>query len=316
MGIDFGKRHVRAIVRDVAGSNEAMDEVCEIDVPHESERSLAAAVDLARKVLAEAQFEPDDLVGLFVGVPAPIDFHGRIDPSNGMPDWRGKPADKLKRELQWATEFRAVNDADLGAIAELEWGAARGYANAIYLKWSSGIGGGLIVNGRLIRGADGYAGEIGHALVPDLADLASPVQCENCGLFGCIESVAGGDAIIKQFADLNTLEDVVRAAREGVESDCAKALDAAAEHVGQTLGPIISTLNPEILVVGGAFSREEGDYSLITNGLVRGLKKTAFPPSLQSFEIDIGEQTGKAAALGGVALALREHLRQFLFARL
>jgi predicted NBD/HSP70 family sugar kinase len=310
MGIDFGKGHVRVAVRDVAGGKEWIrgTEEGEIDVPNESEKSLTRAAELAKEVLEKAGFSPNDLVGAFIGIPAPVDSQGRIAQHTGMPDWRGQqPADELKSRLLWDAPMDTANDASLGAIAELEWGAARGYSNVIYLKWSTGIGGGLIVEGQLVRGADNLAGEIGDVPVPGLAALTSDPSAEG------LHSVASGAVI----AGSGRLDHMVAEARAEIATGPHRqALKTAAEYVGRALGPIVSALNPEILVVGGAFSRQEGDYNLIADALRRGLRSTTYPASLESLKIDIGTQTGKAAALGGVALVLREHLRQFLFARL
>lgn len=315
MGIDFGKKHVRVAVRDIGGGKEVIREPDEeLDVPNESERSLNVAVELARKTLREASFAPEDLVAIYVGVPAPVDFQGRLAQNTGMPDWlTQKPAEELKDRLLWDVPIYAANDASLGAIAELEWGAAHGCSNVVYMKWSAGVGGGVIVDGRLVRGANNLAGEIGHALVPG---VKSPTKCDECGLVGCLESVVGGKTITQGFDGVNELSDLVREARkEDASGPHRKVLTRAAGQVGQALGPIVSTLNPEVLVIGGAFYRAEGDYELIADPLRRGLKATAYPASLD-LKIRIGTQTGKAAVLGGVALVLREHLRQFLFDRL
>lgn len=316
MGIDFGKGHVRVAVRDVVGSAERIEKVPgKIDVPNEAANSLTLAAELAESVLGKAGFSSNELVGVYVGVPAPVDFEGRIAQQTGMPDWRGRnPADELKKRLRWDAPILAANDASLGAVAELEWGAANGSSNAIYLKWATGIGAGIIVDGQLVRGADNLAGEIGHAPVPGLSNVT---KCGTCTLPDCLESVAGGKAIAERLSGVADLEDVVVKARtENSSGPHRQALRTAAEQVGATLGPFVSALNPEIIVIGGAFYREEGDYNLIADGLREGLDRTTFPASLEGLKLDIGTQTGKAAALGGVALALRDHLRQFLFARL
>jgi predicted NBD/HSP70 family sugar kinase len=315
MGIDLGRNHLRAVVRDVAGASEVIEEeTSDVDTIGDSQGSLRRAADLAQRALARASFSPSDLVGVYVGVPFAVDLQGRIAAHAGMPAWKGvRPAEQLERRLRWPTTFKVANDANLGAVAELEWGIGRGYPNTIYLKWSTSMGGGIIVNGRLVRGSDGLAGEIGHMPVPGIADA---VECPNCTLQGCLETVAGGSALASRFPELRTMTDVVREARGDRGVDCRAALDGAAEHVGRALGPLVSAYNPEMLVVGGAFHREAGDYALIADGLLRGLKQSAYPPSVASLAIDVGSQSGQATARGGVALVLRERLRQFLLARL
>lgn len=314
VGIDFGKSHIRVIVRDIAGVKERVkEEEGEVDVPREAARSLSLATKLAETALKKTGFTPEQLVGAYVGVPAPVDALGNISQQTGMPDWRGRnPVDELGKRLQWDTPMHGANDASLGAVAELEWGAAQDCSNAIYLKWSTGIGGGLIVDGELVRGANNLAGEIGH--VPVL-DTTSSSRCDICKA-QCLESVAGGEAITKRLGtDAHNLEGVIKKARtEDDDGPHRQALNAAAECVGAALGPLVSVLNPEIIVVGGAFSRQAGDFKLIADGMHVGLERTVFPDAaLAGLTLDVGSQTGEAAALGGVALALRDHLRQFLF---
>jgi predicted NBD/HSP70 family sugar kinase len=315
MGIDLGRNHLRVAVRDVAGGSEVIEEETSgVDTLGDAEGSLKRAAELARRALAKADCSAEDLVGVYVGVPFAVDFQGRIAAHSGMPAWKGvRPAEKLERRLRWPTTFKVANDANLGAVAELEWGTARGYANAIYVKWSTSIGGGIIVNGKLVRGSDGLAGEIGHTPVPG---IAGAVECPNCTLTGCLETVAGGDALTRQFPGARTMTEVVREARVEANEELRAALDVAAERVGRSLGPLVSAYNPEMLVIGGAFHREAGDYGLIADGLLRGLKQSAYPPSVACLALDVGSQTGKAAARGGVALVLRERLRQFLLSRL
>lgn len=315
MGIDLGRNHLRAVVRDVAGASEVIEEeTSDVDTIGDSQGSLRRAADLAQRALARAGFEPSDLVGVYVGVPFAVDLQGRIAVHAGMPAWKGvRPAEQLERRLRWPTTFKVANDANLGAVAELEWGMGRGYRNTIYLEWSTSIGGGIIVNGQLVRGSDGLAGEIGHMLVPGTEATS---ECPNCMLRGCLETVAGGSVLARRFPELRTITDVVRTARGGSGAECRAVLDEAAEQVGRALGPLVSAYNPEMLIVGGAFQREAGDYDLIADGLLRGLKQSAYPTSVASLAIDVGSQSGRAAARGGVALVLREQLRQFLLARL
>jgi predicted NBD/HSP70 family sugar kinase len=318
LSIDFGKSHIRVILRDLEADSggDGILERTGIDVPNQALESLDAAVQMARQILDESPFSPSDLVGVCIGIPAPVDrSHGRIAVRGAMPAWKGmKPADELRSRLLWDVPMMLENDADLGALAELEWGAGRGHANMLYVKWGAGIGGGIIVNGRLVRGGEGLAGEIGHLPVPGVSTPA----CEICQLGGCLESVAGGRALSEaETRGGGTFWEVVQRAREeDPRGSHREALRTAAEMLGRAIGPVVSTLKPEVVVIGGAFRRAEGDYNLIANGLREGLQATALPAALESLRLDIGMLTGRASALGGIALVLRENLRQFLISRL
>lgn len=319
LSIDFGRSHIRVILRDLdaeSGDDGLLDHT-DVDVPNEALRSLDIAVEMAKSVLRDSAFRAEDLVGVCIGLPAPVDrVHGRVAVPRAMPGWKSlKPAAELRSRLLWEAPMMLENDANLGAMAELEWGAGRDHSSMVYVKWAAGIGGGIVVDGRLVRGGEGLAGEIGHIPVPDLTD---PRRCESCEVRGCLESVAGGQALAADPATASeTLWEMIQAARaEGPGGTNRQRLHGAAEMVGRSLGPVISTLNPEVLVIGGAFRRAEGDYNLIANGLRTGLEETALPAALETLRVDIGMLSRRASALGGIALVLREHLRHFLISRL
>jgi predicted NBD/HSP70 family sugar kinase len=315
LSIDFGKSHIRVILRDLDADSGrgGLREETGIDVPRESPRSLDTAVTMAKDVLKESSFAPEDLVGVCIGIPAPVDRpHGRIAVQDSMPDWKQmKPADELRSRLLWDVPMMLENDADLGAMAELEWGAGRGHSNIVYIKWGAGIGGGIVVDGRLVRGGEGLAGEIGHLPVPGF----DGPPCKICQIRGCLESLVS--AALERNGAAKGLWYIVQAARgEEPGGPNRLLLHEVAKMVGRAIGPVIATLNPEVLVVGGAFRREEGDYNLIANGLREGLQASTLPAPLEVLRIDIGMLTGRASAMGGIALVLRENLRQFLVSRL
>ena len=188
VGIDFGHSHVRVAVADLAHRILCeREEALAVDV--DPVRCLDAAAELVRETLQSAGVATSAVIGVGVGVPGPVDHrNGRVGSTSILPGWLGiRPADEIQRRL----ELPAVvdNDANIGALAEASWGAARGCPNVAYIKASSGIGAGLVLGGRLHRGANGTVGEIGH----DIVDEAGPF-CR-CGNRGCLEAVAGGSAI-------------------------------------------------------------------------------------------------------------------------
>lgn len=151
------------------------------------------------------------------------------------------------------------NDANLAAVGEQRRGAGRGASNLIYVTISTGIGGGLILDGRLYRGSTGTAGEVGHmVVVPD-----GP-RC-NCGNRGCLEAIASGTGIARRARRLMrgrtgrrgkavSAESVVAAARAG-DRVAASIVAEAGAALGRALGSLLNLLNPEVIILGGGVSQ-------------------------------------------------------------
>lgn len=314
MGIDFGHRHLRVALGGLTGVNlleETVDE--ELDIDAQARDSLEAAVRLA--VQALGAFPVEKLVGVCVGVPGPVDeTRGTIASPNVMDDWRGfRPAEQLQRRLQWDTHFFVENDANLGLLAEREHGAASGATNVIYVKWASGLGAGLAIDGHLYRGTRGIAAELGHMPIPG-ADKRG-ANCPRCHQRGCLEMVAGGDAIVRAMDQESGLrfKDVLDAARAS-PGDARTAIQDAAVQVGKTLGPMVTVLNPELVVVGGLFG--PADYSWVADHVLEGIREHCFPPALDDLTVRMGEHRLEAEARGGVITVLRKYASRYLVDRL
>ena len=214
----------------------------EHDVEHVVE-SLAQMVD---DVLAGR----DDLrcLGLGASVPGAVrarDGLVRFAPNLG---WVDEPFTELLRK-RLDMPVATGNDANVGALAEHVRGAAVGFNEVAYLSGSVGIGGGFLVNGQPLGGANGYAGEIGHLLV----DSNGPA-CR-CGNIGCWEMKIGENQILTQSGRLpgggpRAVAEVVAAAQAG-EKRAAKVLDNVAEWLGVGLRGLINVFNPEVVVLGG-----------------------------------------------------------------
>ena len=189
VGVDFGHSHVRVAVSDLASTILA-ERTRALDTDHDAQEGLEMAAELVVETLADAGVARETVIGAGMGLPGPIDQgDGTVGSSAILPGWIGMAAaSELRRRLD--IPVMVDNDANLGALAEAAFGAGRDAGDLVYLKVSSGIGAGLILNGRLYRGSSGLAGELGHVLVdPD------GIVCR-CGNRGCLETVAATGALV------------------------------------------------------------------------------------------------------------------------
>ncbi len=297
IGIDFGKRHLRVAAADLSHAIIAEAErPMRTDEPAES--GLQTAVELVDEVLGEAGFSRAEVIGVGLGLPGPIDMRsGRVGSSSILPGWVGvRAAEALASRLNLPVQVD--NDANLGALAELNWGAAAGYRNAAYLKASTGIGAGLIVDGRLFHGAGGMAGEIGHTIIQEQGPFC------RCGKRGCLETLAGAASLVELLrgthgADLTT-QQLLHAAADG-DSVARRVLADAGRYIGTAVATLCDLLNPELIVVGGELSAA-GDVLL--DPLREQVHRHAIPATARGLEIVPGVLGPRAELLGALALVL------------
>src|SRR5574340_480387 len=198
-----------------------------------------------------------------IGICAP----GPLNPKTGVvlnpPNlfgWHNVPlAEDVSR--RFGVPCRVENDANAAGLAETLFGAARGYASVLYVTLSTGIGAGIVLDGRIYHGKNGAAAEGGHVTV----DYRSRAVC-NCGVRGCIEALASGTAMARRATELIneypetllrepvTAEDIGRGVAQGDEL-ALRILDESCEMLGAWLGSMISVLDPGIIVIGGGVAR-------------------------------------------------------------
>ncbi|MBB4661625.1 ROK family transcriptional regulator [Conexibacter arvalis] len=299
LGIDFGKRHVRVIVVDLAHAVLA-----DLERPMATEQSATegfdAAVDLTEQALAEAGVAPGELIGAGMGVPGPIESaSGEVGSSAILPGWVGvQPTDELQRRLE--LPVATANDANLGALAELTWGAGRDVADFLYVKVASGIGGGLVLGGELYTGAGGIAGEIGHTMVDEHGAVC------RCGNRGCLETVASTRAIVDLLEPARgerlAIEQAVALARGGDRAS-QRVIGDAARAIGVVVAQVCNILNPAKVIVGGDLSAA-GDVLL--DPLRDEVSRHAVPAAGGRVEIVPGVLGRRAEVLGAAALVLRD----------
>ena len=295
VGIDFDHDRVRVALADL--SSTVLGEDCtEIDVDHSAPDAIDAAVEIIEALRVAAGLAESELIGAGVGLPGPIDGRtGTVGSATILPGWAGKsPRDMLSERLGLPVEVD--NDANLGALAEVSFGAGRGLTDVVYVRLGSGVGAGLVIDGRLHHGAAGLAGEIGHVQV-----LADGVVCR-CGNRGCLESVAAEGSIR---ALLRPAHDHEVTRRDVLDLLAARDLGAtrvvndAGRAIGRVLADLCNALNFEAVVVGGELS-EAGEPLL--DGIRDSIDRYALPGAAAAVKVVHGELGERAEVLGALAL--------------
>jgi predicted NBD/HSP70 family sugar kinase len=317
--------NITAEVIHVAVGNVGLEMLAEREVRpdrfaigSEPEETLQLTASIVRELLAAAEVEASQVVGVTVAVPASIDSRsGTVGISTFLPDWhRTTPAAVLEALL--GLPVLLENDANLSALAEAVSGAAEGAANVLYVSGPTGIGAGLILNGRLWRGAFGGAGEITHMIVRPGGPLCF------CGRRGCLAAVVDGATIVEEVRtslgrrvtasefDPEALDVpsmgldrelalVVEWARRG-DPISSRVLGDAGHELGFAIANVCQIINPERVVVGGTLTTA-GDIFMdpfieAVHGLTTQLPGWPVP-------IVRGRWQERAELVGAIALGVR-----------
>ena len=296
VGVDFGHRHVRVAVADLASTVLAERRI-ELDVDAGAVAALDAGAALVAKLLADGRIDHERVLGVGMGLPAPIERGSEtVGSSSILRAWTGlRPGAELARRV--GLPVLLENDANLGALGEFVYGAGRRSADMVYVKISSGVGAGLVLDGSLRTGAEGIAGELGHVVVvPDGA------LCR-CGNRGCLETVASAVAVMRVLQPLHgpglTTGRLLELAADGDEPVVA-AVTQAGRFVGRALGALCTALDPAAIVIGG-------DLGAACEPLVDTIRAELGRTALTGGpEVQPAILADRAEVLGAVALALAE----------
>jgi predicted NBD/HSP70 family sugar kinase len=298
LGVDFGHSHVRVAVATLARSIVAERERS-FPVDEDAAAALGAAADMVDEALEAAGVDRSGVIVAGVGVPGPLNRPEDTIAAPGI--MRGWHDRRISEEIgaRLGLPVEVENDANLGALAEHLEGAGRGYANLIYVKASTGVGAGLVVDGRLRRGAIGSAGAIGHTSV----DADGPACC--CGQRGCLEAFVGGPAILEALrrvhGDRLALADVVALARSG-DTPSRRLLNDAGHRIGVVLARSCNLLDPERVIVGGALGAA-GD--LLLDPIRDEIRRWALPDIARSVTVAAADLGERAELVGALAMVLR-----------
>ncbi len=295
LAIDFGHNHVRVAAADMAGGIRA-ERITELDVDTNAARAMDCCADLVTAVLADAGADQDAVLAAAAGIPGPLDNapERKVRSPTILADWiELSPAIELERRIGHPVAID--NDANLGALGELRFGAGRGAGDFIYVKASHGIGASIVLGGQPYRGASGIAGEIGHTQIPGVA------QWCRCGNRGCLETTVSIDIIRTELSRLRpTLVDPVLAADDPV---ARRILAEAGRTIGRVVADLCNCLNPAAVILGG----ELGEYgTAVIDGLRDSIDRYSQPATSEAVAVLAAENGRRAELLGALALAAQQ----------
>jgi predicted NBD/HSP70 family sugar kinase len=302
LGVDLGHAHVTVAVA-TTGGDLLVERSADLDVDHRPHPALDLAASLATAALADAGRPAEDVRAVAAGIPGPIDVRTRVVRAPTiLVDWVGiDPAAELAGRL--GRPAVVGNDADMGAIGEYTFGAARGFADFLYIKASHGVGAGIVLGGRTYRGTTGIAGEIGHTQLPGATSWC------RCGSRGCLETVASISEVREQLAHVLTTANEPTAAAtlpplpELVGNPAAaRVITDAGRTIGRVVADLVNCLNPAAVVLGGELGAAGEPF---VNGVRESIDRYAQPAAAQAVRTLPAELGARAELMGTVATAIR-----------
>ncbi|MCW2753304.1 MAG: family transcriptional regulator [Marmoricola sp.] len=243
-GVDFGHSHVAVAIAEMSG--EVLSEQRrQLSAGHGHDEGLGRARVMLEELLGELGAEVGHLRNIGMGLPAPLS-DSVVMSSAILPGWVGVNArDEASAAL--GAKVLIENDANLGALAEHRHGHGKGHANVVFVKVSSGVGAGLILDNKLFRGTSGTSGEIGHLTLDDQGPLC------RCGSRGCLEAYASTGTALAMMRDQMPgarVDAIIEAAQQGNVS-ALRVFEDAGLHLGWGLATVTNLLNPDVILVGG-----------------------------------------------------------------
>jgi len=316
VGVDLGGTKILAGVVDRAG--RVLSRVsCPTEAQKGGEHVMGKIISLVGEAAREAGLSLSEVEAIGVGTPGCIDSSRGVvvSPVHNIPGWQGMEVGRRLREATGRPSF-VDNDVNVIALGEALFGAAKGSRCCVCVAIGTGIGGGIVIGGRIFRGATYFAGEIGHMTVNPEGK-----KC-GCGAQGCVEAYASGPAIeraaeegvrrgVKTIIPQVALElgepgitpkAVFEAARRG-DAFAWEVVYNAARMLAALLGGVINLLNPDKIVIAGGVA-QDGDILLPI--LSREVRKWALPPSLEACQIVLSGLGRDAGIIGAAAMAMQE----------
>ncbi|MCO4769924.1 MAG: ROK family transcriptional regulator [Deltaproteobacteria bacterium] len=307
LGVDLGASHVRIALMDAAGKLLRSDRMA-----YPVEEDPHGTLDLVDRLLSASMasaFKMDRIVvGVGLSVPSPLDPKNPDELSARiLPAWEGVPVLSRVRGFSGLPVW-IDNDANVGALAEYWWGAGQRSGDMAYIKVATGVGAGLVIDGRLFRGSAGIAGEIGHTAI----DPRGP-KCR-CGLNGCLEAMIGSGSLTREVrarldddspSVLARVEPTPAAIAMAARADDAVAREVLAEagaYLGTAVANLVNLLNPARVVLGGSLPVLADD--LLLRPMEKTLAQRTLGRSFAATEVVVSELKEAAVVTGAATQVL------------
>ncbi|HSC33201.1 MAG TPA: ROK family protein [Gemmatimonadaceae bacterium] len=320
LGVDLGGTNIVVGAMPEDGSRELAIR----SEPTHAERGSEAVVDrivsmiaqVISDVIAEHDAKPHDFLGVGVGAPGPLDRERGVVVVAPNLGWRDFPLrDAISDRIRLPATLD--NDANCATLGEWWRGAAQGGRNVVGITIGTGIGGGIVIDGKLYHGSSDVAGEIGHTTIDSTGRYC------RCGNYGCLEAYASGPAIalrarealerdevsalhkmVKGDLDLLTAATVYEAAHRG-DALALEVVRDTARFLGTGIANLLNTVNPDVVVITGGVTRA-GDR--LFEPLRAEVKRRAFRPAVAACRIVPGALEGTAGVVGAVATFKQQKL--------
>ncbi|GAE27375.1 xylose-responsive transcription regulator [Halalkalibacter wakoensis JCM 9140] len=303
IGIDIGVNYVLAILTDLQGniSNEKLIKTHNPSFEETTEIIFNVIDDL----VSTMPDSPYGVVGIGVGVPATVNKAEEIILAPNL-NWKNKDL-KCIIEEKYNIPVKVKNEANAGAYGEKKFGIGKKFDNIVYISGGIGIGVGLILNGKLYKGNNGFSGELGHMTI----NMNGPL-C-NCGNKGCWELYASEKALLEMVSQYGipmkdgqelSLEFITKLARNG-DQKMIELIEQLAEHLAIGINNIINTFNPEQIIIGNRLVTLQ---SWLDAPLRESMKKNALSTHQKDLQIHFSQLERRSAALGVAAFSTEKFL--------
>lgn len=269
------------------------------------------------RVLAEESKIPEDEIeAVGMGIPGPVVNNSIVKVAANFSWGNDFPAKELMERIS-KKPVKVENDVRVIALGEALFGAGREYKNSITIPIGTGVAAGIIINGKIVEGAAGAAGEIGHIVVNK-----NGYKC-GCGLTGCLETYCSATGIVREGirrleqdknnelykrinGNLNKLEakDIFDMAKSG-DKFSIEIVDFFCEYMAEGIGMLLNIVNPEIIIFTGGVSRA-GD--ILLRGIKKHLSKYALSMTMENLKISFGELNEEAGIKGAAVLVIKNNL--------
>jgi predicted NBD/HSP70 family sugar kinase len=297
---DLGATHARVAVSDLVGTPLA-ERASDLDIALGPEHALTWVAERFSELLDDVGRSRHDVRGIGVGVPGPVEFDtGRPANPPIMPGWDDFPIPDWFAG-RYSAPVLVDNDVNIMARGE-HWMHWRETEHLLLIKVGTGIGCGIVADGQIHRGARGAAGDIGHIRATSRED----VVCR-CGNIGCLEAIAGGQALAQRLAntgeDASHSRDVVRLVRRGHPGAIRMVRDAG-RTLGEVLAGTVNFFNPAVIVIGGDIAEA---HAQLLAGVREGIFSRSLPLATRDLRI-VPCRLGDRAGVIGAAIMAIEHV--------